>query len=106
MGKLKEKLFLWLADEIHDYLVTNGFVFEDDFDDYFQESLSSENFVTDYDLRDAIEDGYGNLEERIDNLESDQVEAEDNIQDVHDRLQRVENFLSNRYGFGDTEEKE
>jgi tRNA(Ile)-lysidine synthase TilS/MesJ len=105
MGKLKEELFSWLADEIHDYLVVNGFVFEDDSDDYFQESLRSENFVTEYDLRNAIENEYGNLGDRMDDIESDQVEAEDNIQDVHDRREKGEKFLRNRYGFGDTEEE-
>ena len=99
MGKLKEKLFLWLADKLHDDLVVNGFIQEDDFGDYFDNEMSNNTYITEFDLSEAME--------RVErNAEYELGEMEDNVQDVHDRLEKVEEFLRKRYGYGDTEEKE
>ena len=99
MGKLKEKLFLWLANKLHDDLVSNGFIQEDDFGDYFDNEMSNNTYITEFDLSDAMERAERNAEYELE-------EMADNIQDFHDRLEKVEEFLRKRYGYGDTEEKE
>lgn len=106
VSKIKCNFFFWLARKLRDYMIWNGFVHEDDYEDYFKDALHQEDLVSEYDLINAIEDITGNIEERIDNLEYKEEDSNENVRDINDRLEEVESFLKNRYGFGDKDECE
>ena len=102
--RIKNKLIAWLAPELTDELVFCGFVHKDDFEDYFENEVGQNNFITpdDLDERDnQLDDNMDRMRDDLEELGDEFGDAQDNIQDIHARLEAVEKFLKNRYGFGE-----
>jgi len=86
INKKKQHLFEWLAENLSDELQLWGLIHKDEFEEYFDEQASNNDYVTSMDLRDEVHDVIDreNFSERIDEIESriDNYDPEENYYSI------------------------